>query len=140
MENPSSGIKSKMSFKKTPEGNPIECEFTIGNKKYIETSNSIKIPEKISNLISKIDQNNSVILACLNKEILGIFSIDTSSVIRPELKSVIDKIELKKTNEVYILSGDNVNAVVEVGKKLNIKPENTIGGVSDFEKKKILIR
>jgi P-type E1-E2 ATPase len=116
----------------------IKCEFLIGNKKFIEDLNSIKIPDEILKLISNINKNSSIIFTCLNKEILGIFSIDTSSIIRPELKFIIEKIEMNKKNEVYILSGDNNNAVNELGKNLQIKNENCIGGVSDFEKKQFL--
>lgn len=116
----------------------FSCNFFIGNKNFIENSAKVKIPEKLNILISKISKNNSLIFAVLNSQILGIFSIDTSSIIRPELKSVIEKIEKKKSNEVYILSGDNKNAVDEVGKKLKIKDQNCLGGVSDKEKKEIL--
>jgi len=141
LENLSSGIKCKLLWKL--DNNSIHKEkensFLIGNKKFIEEINSINIPDKINDIIEEISKNNSsIIITCLNSVILGIFSVDANSIIRPELEFVLNQIRKNILNDIYILSGDNINSVEDIGKKLNIEKEKCLGNVSDFEKKSFL--
>lgn len=137
----SSGIKSTFIWKTQSKDSSNEklCNFLIGNKKFLEEINSFSIPDKINKFLDDISKNNcSIIIACINDEIIGIFSIDANSIIRPELNSVINILRKNNLNDIYILSGDNINSVEEIGKKLNLKKENCVGNVSDFEKKAFL--
>lgn len=141
LENSSSGIKGKLLWKSesSSQQNEKEVNFLIGNKKFIEEINSINIPIEINEIIDKISQNNSsIIIVCLNSVILGIFSVDANSILRPELDFVLNQLRNNQLNDIYILSGDNVNSVEDIGKKLQIEKEKCLGNVSDFGKKTFL--
>lgn len=117
-------------------------KFLIGNRKFIEDINFIPIPDSIKKSYRNLlmDSTATIIFTCLNQTILGIFSIDSSSIIRPELDFVISSLRAQKeANEIFILSGDNKNSVDAVAKKLNIHPYNCISGVSSSEKKSFLL-
>ncbi len=140
LEKKSSGIKAKICWVNGSQKKyEMHYGILIGNKKFIEEVNSISIPDDIRIIIDDISKNNtSTIIICLNNLILGIFSVDTNSIIRPELNSVINTLQKNILNEIYILSGDNTTSVEDIGKRLNLESDKCLGNFSDFEKKNFL--
>lgn len=119
-EIPSRGIKGRVS------GHDI----IIGNEGFI-LANDVLIPSEGAAEIQRItEQLCTPIYVAVNLEIVLILSLGD-----PLREGVFDVIcELKKHNEVYILSGDNEEVVKNLALKLDISKEKAFGDMSPEDK------
>jgi len=118
-----------------------DYEICIGNMDFVTKEkkldySDIHIQEIINKCTSELKL--SLCYVTINNFIAVIFSIDSSSYLRPEAEFVINYLQTDLKKEVFILSGDSVETVLEVGRKLKITPERCLGGIDNISKKEIL--
>ena len=151
-ETKSNGIKAKiflksLSLEKSRIGSDdvdpeddISNLFYIGNRKFIEENlKDCKIKDHLSEdlWIKMSSLSSTVIYLFIADKLLSILTLDTSSLIRKYTSEII---HLLKKDEItpFILSGDSVTSVHEVGKEIGITIKNCIGEADNKHKKEFL--
>jgi cation transport ATPase len=131
------------------ESNGVYAEFLFENKNlsvylgnyefiYKNCSNFLLSP-KLKQVYERcLNSNLNVVFFFVEKEVALVISIDSSSKIRPEAKNVISYLQNYLKKDIFILSGDDVNGVREVGRHLNIPQTNCYGRVDNFKKREII--
>lgn len=133
----SNGIKAILKF------NDDEIPTMLGNYEFM-INNGMLINETYnSNLYNiykdSLKTNMNIVFFCIDYNVKLVLSIDSSSDLRKESFGVVKQL-MSADKNVYILSGDNKESVIEVGKKLGLKPENAIGGVDNNDKKNFILK
>eukprot|EP01017_Pseudomicrothorax_dubius_P004129 TRINITY_DN10759_c0_g1_i3.p1 TRINITY_DN10759_c0_g1~~TRINITY_DN10759_c0_g1_i3.p1 ORF type:complete len:489 (-),score=99.93 TRINITY_DN10759_c0_g1_i3:180-1646(-) len=109
-------------------------EITIGNKSLFPDLGEWS--DRAERLES---QGMTVVLVSIDRQVTGYFAIDNSASLRPESKRVIKRL-LKDRHDVYILSGDNKDAVEKIGKSLGVKEGNLVWEADPQAKRRFLVK
>ena len=82
--------------------------------------------------------NTEVYVGVEGRGVVGRISLVDS--IRPEARSVLDRLSRSGVESVYMLSGDRQPVVSVVASRVGIQPENALGGQSPFDKADFVAR
>lgn len=63
----------------------------------------------------------------INGKLSGSIVLDNSNNLRPEAKQVVNYLHKNLKKDIFILSGDHKDTVLEVGRFLGIPDDNLIG-------------
>lgn len=104
-------------------------------------SKNITIPNEIFEEVSlQLKSGFTVLFLSINDTLVASIKLDNSNNLRPEAKDVVQYLTKQLKKEVYILSGDHKDTVLEVGRYLGIPETNLIGECEAFKKKELIKR
>jgi Cu+-exporting ATPase len=136
---PGKGIEGKIEI------NGEKKEVAFGNKKIFSVGAQHVVPapiedweprvqhaEPLQQIIDRLEsEGKTVMYLLLENEIIGLISV--SDVIKNTAKSAIEKLQRMKI-DVYMITGDNLNAASVIAGQVGIKPENILAEVMPQDK------